>query len=86
RASADTVLGFALAGGGTNWGLSNGLGSGRSDVFQIGAYGTHKVGAAYLSGALAYAWNGISTSRTVNLAGVDQLNARVDGQTFAGRI
>lgn len=86
RASADTVLGFALAGGGTNWGLSNGLGSGRSDVFQIGAYGTHKAGAAYLSGALAYAWNGISTSRAVNLAGVDQLNARVNGQTFAGRI
>jgi outer membrane autotransporter protein len=86
RASADTVLGFALAGGGTNWGLSNGLGNGRSDVFQIGAYGIHRAGAAYLSGALAYAWNGISTSRTVNLAGVDQLNARVDGQTFAGRI
>ena len=86
RASADTVLGLALAGGGTSWGLSNGLGSGRSDVFQIGAYGTHRAGAAYLSGALAYAWNGISTSRTVNLAGVDQLNARVDGQTFAGRI
>lgn len=86
RASADTMLGFALAGGGTHWGLSNGLGSGRSDVFQIGAYGTHRAGAAYISGALAYAWNGISTSRTVNLAGVDQLNARVDGQTFAGRI
>lgn len=86
RASADTVLGFALAGGGTNWNLSNSLGGGRSDVFQIGAYGTHRMGAAYLSGALAYAWNGISTSRTVNHAGVDQLNARVDGQTFAGRI
>lgn len=86
RASADTVLGFALAGGGTNWGLSNGLGSGRSDVFQIGAYATHKAGAAYLSGALAYAWNGISTSRTVSLAGVDQLDARFNGQTFAGRI
>jgi outer membrane autotransporter protein len=86
RASADTVLGFALGGGGTNWGLSNGLGSGRSDVFQIGAYGTHKAGAAYLSGALAYAWNDISTNRTVNLASIDQLNARVNGQTFAGRI
>lgn len=86
RASADTVLGFALGGGGTNWGLSNGLGNGRSDVFQIGAYGTHKAGAAYLSAALAYAWNGISTNRSVNLAGVDQLNARVNGQTFAGRI
>lgn len=86
RVSADTVLGFALAGGGTSWGLSNGLGSGRSDVFQIGAYGTHKAGAAYVSGALAYAWNGISTSRTVTLAGLDELNARFNGQTFAGRV
>jgi uncharacterized protein with beta-barrel porin domain len=30
----DTVLGFALAGGGTNWNLSQGLGSGKSDAFQ----------------------------------------------------
>lgn len=86
RAGADTVLGFAMAGGGTNWGLSNNLGTGRSDVFQLGAYGTHKVGAAYLSGALAYAWNGVNTNRTINLAGIDQLNARFNGQTFAGRM
>ena len=30
--SPDTVAGFALAGGGTNWGLAQGLGSGRSDA------------------------------------------------------
>ena len=35
----DTLVGFALAGGGTNWGLANALGSGRSDAFQAGVYG-----------------------------------------------
>ena len=40
RVTPDTVVGFALAGGGTNWGLAQGLGSGRSDAFQAGVYGT----------------------------------------------
>jgi autotransporter-associated beta strand protein len=40
RLTPDTVLGFALAGGGTNWSLSQGLGSGKSDAFQAGLYGT----------------------------------------------
>ena len=30
----DLLVGFALAGGATNWGLAQGLGGGRSDVFQ----------------------------------------------------
>ena len=33
----DLLAGFALAGAGTNWGLANGLGTGRSDAFQVGA-------------------------------------------------
>jgi uncharacterized protein with beta-barrel porin domain len=37
--SPDTVVGFALAGAGTNWGLANALGTGRSEAFQAGAYG-----------------------------------------------
>src|SRR3954463_10052919 len=48
------TVGFALAGGGTGWGLANGLGSGRSDAFQAGVYGTTRAGNAYLSAALAY--------------------------------
>ena len=46
--SPDTVLGFALAGGGTNWGLAQGFGGGRSDAFQAGVYGTTHVGPAYV--------------------------------------
>ena len=33
--------GFALAGGGTNWGLAQGLGNGRSDAFLAGVYAPH---------------------------------------------
>src|SRR5437764_13582248 len=51
----NTVAGFALAGGGTNFAV-NGLGSGRSDLFQAGAYVRHTIGPAYIAGALASGW------------------------------
>ena len=38
RFAPDTVVGFALAGGGTNWSLAQGLGGGKSDAFQAGVY------------------------------------------------
>ena len=44
------LAGFALAGGGTNFSVNN-FGSGRSDLFQAGAFVRHKVGAAYVSAA-----------------------------------
>jgi Autotransporter beta-domain len=49
--SPDTAAGFALAGGGTNWGLAQGLGSGRSDTLSAGLYGTTHFGPAYVAGA-----------------------------------
>ncbi len=83
RYSADTVLGFALAGGGTNWGLAQGLGGGRSDAFQAGAYGTTHFGPAYLSAALAFANNWMTTNR--NAFG-DQLDASFDAQGYGARL
>src|SRR5262249_15684487 len=44
RVSPDSLLGFALAGGGTNYSLSDALGRGSSDLFQAGAYGRHNFG------------------------------------------
>jgi uncharacterized protein with beta-barrel porin domain len=73
RFSPNTIAGFALAGGGTNYVVGNGLGSGRSDLFQAGAYARHTMGAAYIAGALAYGWQDVTTNRTVTLAGLDQL-------------
>lgn len=54
RLSPDTLVGFALAGGGTSFNIANGLGGGSSDLFQAGAFVRHNAGNAYLSGALAY--------------------------------
>jgi uncharacterized protein with beta-barrel porin domain len=84
--SPDTIAGFALAGGGTSYVVGNGLGSGRSDLFQAGVYARHTVGAAYIAGALAYGWQDITTDRTVTLAGLDQLQARFNANAFSGRV
>ncbi|WP_244623509.1 autotransporter domain-containing protein [Bradyrhizobium sp. MOS001] len=86
RFSAFTLAGFALAGGGTNFSVSNGLGSGRSDLFQAGAFIRHNVGPAYLSAALAYAWQDITTDRTVTVAGIDQLRAQFNANAWSGRL
>jgi uncharacterized protein with beta-barrel porin domain len=86
RFSPYTLAGFALAGGGTNFSVSNGLGSGRSDLFQAGAFVRHTVGPAYLSAALAYGWQDITTDRTVTIAGVDQLRAQFNANAWSGRV
>jgi autotransporter-associated beta strand protein len=84
RVSPDTVLGFALAGGGTDWNLAQGLGNGRSDAFQAGVYAKTHAGPAYLSAALAFANNWFTTDRTSALG--DQLQAKFQGQSYGGRI
>jgi uncharacterized protein with beta-barrel porin domain len=83
--SPNTVAGFALAGGGTNFGV-NGMGSGRSDLFQAGAYVRHTAGPAYISAALAYGWQDITTNRTVTAAGIDQLRAEFNANAYSGRL
>jgi uncharacterized protein with beta-barrel porin domain len=85
RLSPFTIAGFSLAGGGTNFNV-NGLGSGHSDLFQAGAFVRHTVGAAYLTGALAYGWQDITTNRTVTVAGADVLRAEFNANAFSGRI
>jgi len=83
--SPRTTAGFALAGGGTNFSVNNG-GTGRSDLFQAGAFIRHTVGPAYFSAALAYGWQDVTTDRTVTVAGIDQLRARFNANAFSGRI
>jgi autotransporter-associated beta strand protein len=83
--SPNTLAGFALAGGGTNFSVANG-GTGRSDLFQIGAYIRHNAGPAYISAALAYGWQDITTNRTVNVAGLDQLRAEFNANAWSGRV
>jgi autotransporter-associated beta strand protein len=82
RPDPNTRLGFALAGAGLNWGLAQGLGTGRSDAFLAGVYGKRYFGPAYISGALAFGNNWFTTNRT---ALGDQLTASFTGQSYAIR-
>jgi outer membrane autotransporter protein len=85
KVTPDTLIGFALAGGDTSWGLAQGLGGGHADAFQAGVYGSQLFGPAYLSGALAFANYWTATSRGVSVASIDTLNANFDAQSWAGR-
>jgi outer membrane autotransporter protein len=86
RLAPDTMVGFALAGGGASWGLSQNLGGGRSDVFQIGLYGSKQFGAAYVSAAASYGWHNVTTDRTVMVAGTDKLDASFNAHSFGARL
>jgi uncharacterized protein with beta-barrel porin domain len=85
RFSPFTIAGFALAGGGTSFSVV-GSGSGRSDLFQAGAFIRHDAGAAYITGALAYGWQDVTTNRTVTVAGTDMLRAEFNANAFSGRL
>src|SRR5262249_33981827 len=79
----DSVAGFALAGGGTNWSLAQGLGSGRSDAFQAGAYAATRSGPAYLAASLAFANHWMSTDRFAAFG--DHLTADFRAQSYGAR-
>jgi autotransporter-associated beta strand protein len=83
RIAPSTVVGFALAGGGTGWSLAQGLGSGSSDAFQAGVYAKTYSGPFYLAGALAYTQHWMSTDR-IAFAG-DRLQASFNAESFGGR-
>lgn len=85
RFSPSTVAGFALAGGGTGFGV-NGLGWGHSDLFQAGAFVRHNAGPAYVTAALAYGWQDVTANRIVTAAGSDQLRAQFNANAVSGRI
>jgi uncharacterized protein with beta-barrel porin domain len=83
RASSDTILGFAAGGGATGWQLAQGLGSGRSDAFEAGAYAITRQGPIQLSGAVAFSNHWMSTDR-VALFG-NRLHAGFAAEEFGAR-
>ncbi|PJG54993.1 autotransporter domain-containing protein [Bradyrhizobium forestalis] len=85
RFSPSTIAGFALAGGGTSFSVANG-GSGRSDLFQAGAFVRHTAGPAYIAAAVAYGWQDITTDRFVTAAGLDHLRAQFNANAYSGRV
>jgi uncharacterized protein with beta-barrel porin domain len=83
RLTPETLVGFALGGAGATFGLANGLGGGRSEMFQAGLYGRHTSGAAYISGALAWGWQDITLDRTVF---ANSYRANFDTNAVTGRL
>jgi outer membrane autotransporter protein len=84
RLTPNSVVGLALAGGGTGWSLAQGLGSGKSDAFQAGVYGATRSGPAYLAAAFAFTNHWMSTDRFA-FAG-DHLSASFNAQSYGGRV
>jgi autotransporter-associated beta strand protein len=85
--SPNTIAGFAIAGGHTAFSVNN-LGGGQSDLFQAGAYLRHTDGNAYVTGALAYGFQDITTDRFVSLPGLamDHLSSTFNANAYSGRI
>jgi len=83
RFTPSTLVGFALAGGGTNWGLANALGTGRSDALQVGGHGISWFGPVYVAGALSFSNHWFTTNRA---ALGDQLAAKFIGQSYGARL
>ena len=86
RLFPDAVIGFALGGGGTDWSVAQGLGTGSSNMFQIGVYGSERWGPLYLTGALADSVSEVSTSRSVTVSGLDLLNANFPANVVSARL
>jgi autotransporter-associated beta strand protein len=84
--AADAMLGFAVAGSGAGWSLSQGLGGGRSDVFQVGVYAVHDFGPAYVAAALDASNYWTTTNRTVALPGGGAYAANFEAQSFGARL
>ncbi len=82
--SPQTRMGIALAGGGT--GFANNFSSGRSDLFQAGAFARHSTGSAYVATALAYGWQAITGDYQATPAGTGQLNEAINANAYSGRI
>jgi uncharacterized protein with beta-barrel porin domain len=86
----DTRFGIAFSGGGSDFGLSDDFGKGHSDIFQGAVHIRKTINDAYIAGAFAYAFNDISTDRTITIPGIgllppttEHLSANFAGHDFA---
>lgn len=86
RVSPELRIGFALGGGGSRFGLSEGLGGGRSDGAQAALYARANFGSAYVMSVVAFAWNDVTTDRTVDIGGASRLTASLRTRDVAGQI
>ncbi len=82
----NTIVGFSLGGGTTNFGLSDGMGGGRMGMFQAAVYSSTRIGAGYISAALAYGWYDTTTNQTLSFLSLDRLTAHFAANDIGGRV
>ncbi len=84
--SADTLFGFAISGGGTNFSLADSLGSGRSAMLQAALYGKTDFDQLYLASSAAYGAHAVTTDRFLTIGGTDHLRGEFIGQNVAASL
>src|SRR5262249_46721073 len=84
RWGPDTMTGFAMAGGTTNWNVTQGLGTGRRGVAQGGAYALTHFGPAYLAGAVSFGNHWMTIDRTAFAN--DHLQSAFNAQSYGARV
>lgn len=86
RTAPDMKIGVSFGVGRASYNTTDGLGSGSSDMLQVAVYGKKDFGAAYLAGALAYAYNSVSTNRTAPAVTTDTFEASFNAHDVAARV
>lgn len=84
--SDTTKVGFAFGVGDTSFNLSDGLGGGRSSMFDAGFYASTQFDAGYVTAGLAYGFHDVTTDRYVTIAGIDHLRGNFGAHNIAGQI
>ena len=84
--SPDSQIGLAFGGGGTSFGLADGMGTGHSEMFQAGLF-AHQGFAqkGYISGAFAFGWHDVTTERVAPLT-AERLRADYKAGVLSGRV
>ena len=82
----NTTVGLAVGTSRGSFELSDDLGEGGSDMFQVAVTGRTQYEAAYLLGALAYGYNDVWTDRTVTIAGNDRFTADYTAHSYAAAL
>ncbi|HEX4304391.1 MAG TPA: autotransporter domain-containing protein [Rhizomicrobium sp.] len=80
------VAGVAVAGGQTDFSVSDKLGAGRASTIEAGLYATKRFGRFYLSGAGAYDLQDVKTKRVIVNVGAGVLIAKVRARGYSGRV
>ena len=86
RIRPDAVVGLAFSRAASDFSLSKGFGEGEIDLTQVAIYGRKDFNAAYVTSALSFGWNEVSTERFLTQGAVDRFDASFSTYDIAAQI